>query len=407
MLQCAPLVNGVKRMTLLVFIMQIGTALSLNTKATRLELHAFSHTPDNDEKDDPINFKQMEPNDYFDDFYNKSEWEANAPNFTPQIAARLMDGTNGANNLCMRDHFVPEVMVIGGIKASTTSLCMMLRQSPALLWPESQAGKVNWTRHPAAWKEGHYFDKHIFQGGISYMIADFPLCTTKTRQVAVDGSARYASDPYVPGIIANWYGTQKSKLKFVLIMREPLDRLHSHYYHSVRDNWCYLHKGTNFSNIINQLLDYWPVADEPHPTLPPRNQFPGCSDFLDGSLYSKQIHNYFQYFRPWQFIFVPFLYNVDPGNAGRSSEQFAEFLWKKLGVNGVPGQIIHSNNHNTPTLEDDLTTSQIKSMREWFEKLTGPAVIANQVHSTEAILYQYTGDRDDTNQIAQWLRENW
>merc|ERR1712060_767061 len=100
----------------------------------------------------------MDPQDYYDDFYNKTEWEESAPTFSPQVVDSLMVGTDGSNNLCMNGHFVPEVFVMGAIKTGTTSLCTMLRRSPAMLWPIHVEDKFNWTEHPATWKEGHYFD---------------------------------------------------------------------------------------------------------------------------------------------------------------------------------------------------------------------------------------------------------
>lgn len=397
---------------LLVFFVQSATTLGLNQKKvlqSQASWHMLFGFEDIDEEEDPIEMKKMttkmDLDKYYDDFYNTTEWEESAPSF-PVDAMDSLTRTNGSNNLCMHGHFVPEVIVIGGIKASTTSLCAGLRRSPFILWPISGEDKVNSTKHFAAWKEGHYFDKHV-EDGISYMISDFKECDMAVRNVAVDGSARYSTDPYVPKVISAWYGKQASQLKFVLILREPLARLHSHYHHSVRDGWCKLHKKFNFSRIIEKILKGKAKFVRRLLWSDDISTGSGCRDFLEGSLYVNQLRNYFKYFQPSQFILVPFLFNVDPGHAGRPSKLVAETLWSRLGVSGLPGPPVHSNDHEHPKLEEDLDEGLIKSMRAWFDNVTGPRVIANLVRSTNTILYHYAGDPDDPAQISEWLGENW
>merc|ERR1712218_349947 len=120
----------------------------------------------------------------------------------------------GERNICLMNHFVPELFIIGGIKTNTTFLCTQLRGSPSIHFRKDQEKWYGKPRYPAAWKEGHFFDDHEADG-IGYMIHSFPKCRHDVREVTAEGSARYSTDLIVPRTISKWYGDMKNRLTFV------------------------------------------------------------------------------------------------------------------------------------------------------------------------------------------------
>lgn len=315
----------------------------------------------------------------------------------------LMDWTDGTGNLCLGGHFVPELLVMGAPKTGTTSLCTTLRKSPALMWP-----------HADFWKEGHYFTSQA-RNAWQMMLEDFPVCDKHVRRVAVDGSAEYSSFYGVPKRIQGWYGPAMRLIKFVLLMREPLNRLHSHYHHSHRHGWCSTHVTHSFSQIVDMILgnNYQTWLMPPHGRLKYGcsswlTMGCACNNFLEGSLYVNQLKQYLNYFTPNQFYLVPYLFNVDPGGAGRANGTVAEMIWSILGVKAADNRtIVHANHGHHPSLEEDLSQNKIAAIRNWFELVAGPRIIADFLQYSSYILYGYHGQANDKDAIEEWIRTNW
>jgi len=141
---------------------------------------------------------------------------------------------DGRRNVCLDGHFVPELLVIGSFKAGTNRLCMELRRSASMVWPRYIVGKNYTGETPTSehnnfnlgnWKEGHYFDSPA-RFGRAHMVVDFPRCDKNMRHVAIDCTSRNSGDPSVPRLISEWYGPVSRRLSFVVMVREPLERLH-------------------------------------------------------------------------------------------------------------------------------------------------------------------------------------
>lgn len=334
--------------------------------------------------------------------YNLGEWEKTVPIFKPLERFALLQHTDGNENLCMEGHFVPELLIIGGIKASTTTLCMGLRYTPSAMFPLSRAQWINDTKSPAYWKEGHFFDFHHKQG-VMYMAKNYPVCDKHVRKIAVDGSARYSVDPFVPRVIYFFYRNLSPRLKFVFLLRDPLNRLHSHYHHGKEQDWCPDFRIMSFKQIIQSVLKgnwrAWTGSTS-------NRRGEGCGDVLEASLYTHHIANYFHVFQPNQFTFIPFLYNVAPGKDGRPRESPAKIIWESMGAKGRDPPLFHANDRTHLSLTQELSASLIKAMRFWFETRTGPKLIAKQLVYSRAILYGYKG-LQNIDSIAAWIRTNW
>lgn len=321
---------------------------------------------------------------------------------------RLVQRQGGERNLCMMGHFVPELFVIGGIKTSSTLLCTQLRGSPGIQWRYGSERLYGNRQHPAAWKEGHFFDDHVKEGAV-YMAYSFPECRRDIRMVATEGSARYSADITVPMVMANWYGPLKDRPTFVLLIRDPIARLHSHYAHAVRDKWCKELEGMKFDQVVDQIL-----KDDPSlykmSRLGPEGS--GCGDFMEGSFWKKHLERWFQNFSPRQFIVVPEQYNTAPGGMGRTEPPVAEYLWNFLGIKGTQLDLTMSRasaniNPSKTTLQDELDWPRRSQLYEKYVDAWGGYSIAQILAGSGANLYGYRGSPDDVDGIANWLENNW
>lgn len=117
---------------------------------------------------------------------------------------------------------LPDFIIIGAQRGGTTSLYAYLSQHPQIA--------------PAATKEVHFFDNN-FQKGVSWYRTQFPSSIEKSiaknigKQNFITGEASpyYLFHPHVPGRVAKVV----PGIKLVVMLRNPVDRAYSHYYHEV------------------------------------------------------------------------------------------------------------------------------------------------------------------------------
>jgi hypothetical protein len=107
---------------------------------------------------------------------------------------------------------VPEFLIIGAQKAGTTSLHTYLCAHPQIAPPTA--------------KEVHYFDLRYRLGGAWYR-AHFPV--RDPSQLSGESSPYYLYHPLVPSRVAQ----DLSDCKFIVLLRNPVDRAISHYHHAV------------------------------------------------------------------------------------------------------------------------------------------------------------------------------
>ncbi len=122
-----------------------------------------------------------------------------------------------------RSRCLPDVIIIGAQKAGTSSLHYYLCQHPQLL--------------PACVKEVHFFD-----GGLDPYVdtygktqawyrAHFPLQRTKRAdQKVFEASPLYIFNPLAPKRIVELV----PRVKLIALLRNPVERAISHYYHETR-----------------------------------------------------------------------------------------------------------------------------------------------------------------------------
>ncbi len=170
--------------------------------------------------------------------------------------------------------FLPNFFIIGAAKAGTTSLYMYLRQHPDIYFPTL--------------KEPHFFDdEETYRRGLEWYTQEF---------FASAGAfpARGEATPFLhrPHVVCNRirdsFGASFSSLKFIVMLRDPVERAWSHYLHRRR-------------NYIEQESFEAALAKEDQRLKENPDAWAGY--FRDG-LYAQQIENWLQVFSKEQFVFL-------------------------------------------------------------------------------------------------------
>lgn len=118
---------------------------------------------------------------------------------------------------------LPHFIVIGAQKSGTSSLFVYLRQHPQIVRP--------------IFKEPYYFDRH-YDKGLDWYGRNFPARSTIERlndrygrpHLTFEATPTYVFEPQVPERVSRDTQTRK----FILLLRDPVDRAISAYWHMCR-----------------------------------------------------------------------------------------------------------------------------------------------------------------------------
>ena len=114
---------------------------------------------------------------------------------------------------------LPNFMCLGAAKSGTTTLFDVLRQHPDVYIP--------------AFKEPHFFDiPENYNNGIEWYEKNY--FSKADKRIIADFTPSYFFEKETPKRIFKGIG---SEIKFVVLLRNPVDRAYSHYLHSVRDDY--------------------------------------------------------------------------------------------------------------------------------------------------------------------------
>jgi len=174
---------------------------------------------------------------------------------------------------------LPNFMCLGAAKSGTTTLYDILRQHSDIYIP--------------SFKEPHFFDiPENFANGLQWYKKTY--FKKADKKIIADFTPSYFFDKNAPKRIFESLG---GKIKFLVIVRNPVDRAYSHYLHSKRD--C--HETESFDRALK--LEFKRLK-----------QYLSQSDYLSylrhsyihQGLYSKMLERYLQYFRLENFLFISF-----------------------------------------------------------------------------------------------------
>ena len=129
---------------------------------------------------------------------------------------------------------LPNFMCIGAAKCGTTSLYDILKQHTDVFIP--------------SFKEPHFFDiSTVYENGISWYEKTY-FRGVKEEKCIGDFTPTYLFDKNAPERILASLG---GGLKFIIILRNPVDRAYSHYWHSKRD----LHEHLSFEDALQKKVN--------------------------------------------------------------------------------------------------------------------------------------------------------
>lgn len=112
----------------------------------------------------------------------------------------------------------PNFFCLGASKSGTTSIYKVLNSHPEIF--------------VSNFKEPHFFDSDSnFRKGLDWYLSSF-YKNVKNEKIISDFTPTYLYNKDAPSRIKNTFG---SDLKFMIILRDPVDRAYSHYLHTKRD----------------------------------------------------------------------------------------------------------------------------------------------------------------------------
>jgi len=186
----------------------------------------------------------------------------------------------------------PGFLIIGAKRAGTTSLYRYLTEHPEI---------------GSAWrKEVHYFDRY-FDRGRDWYLAHFP----RRGKFAVVGEASpfYMVDPRVPGRV----GDTLENVRFIVLLRNPVDRAYSDYRMRVRHG----REQLSFEDAIASEDERLALSDDP--ASPIWQRF----SYVRRGLYAEQLERWFELFPRERFAVIRSedFYEA-PGDALREAQGF-------------------------------------------------------------------------------------
>lgn len=184
--------------------------------------------------------------------------------------------------------------------------------------------------------------------------------------------------------------------KLLVMLREPLERLQSDYYHSAPKGSCLGCKANG------TFADSFAFNTELFAQKPPV-----VTDWFWRSLYSRQLETFLEQFDAAQFMIVP-----NREYIGENSRAFSESLLAWLGVDAEPwSEASHENLHIArPPLNSELPLDA--PARKTFEAAIAPenARLVRTIARAQlqgALLAGYQGPRGSEEGIRSWLERNW
>ena len=175
---------------------------------------------------------------------------------------------------------LPNFMCIGAAKSGTTTLYDLLRQHPNVYTP--------------SFKEPHYFDiPSNYCNGIEWYNKTY-FNSVKQQQVIMDFTPSYL---YERKAAKRIFTTLGKDIKFLVILRNPVDRAYSHYLHSKRDEY----ETEDFLKALAKEEERINDARLKEDYLTELR-----SSYVSQGCYYTMISNYLKYFPIEQFLFIHF-----------------------------------------------------------------------------------------------------
>ena len=208
---------------------------------------------------------------------------------------------------------LPNYILLGAAKSATTSIYDILKQHQEIFAPK--------------FKEPHFFDfDENFSKGLDWYSTTY-YKNVKKEKVVFDFTPTYL---YFSNCAERIHKSFGSNIKFIVLIRNPVDRAYSHYNHSVRDGFENLEFKSALEGENSRLLKYRTdnnILSEIR-----------CS-YISQGLYFKMLSAYLKYYDLDNFLIINFDDEIIK-NSKLASNKLSDFL--SLDLTGLDFTI-HSN----------------------------------------------------------------
>ena len=137
---------------------------------------------------------------------------------------------NDTATLCSHGRVLPSLLLLGCMKCATTLLHkIIVKACPRTVTQGQRLKKESWFR----FKEKHYFDRNeTIEEGVRFYVQHYPRCPDESRAVVgLDSTQAYLKTPWAAPRAATTYGADAGRIRFIVVLREPVARLLSNYHH--------------------------------------------------------------------------------------------------------------------------------------------------------------------------------
>jgi hypothetical protein len=184
-----------------------------------------------------------------------------------------------------RFHTLPDFYILGGQKCGTTSLFLYLSKHPDVLSPTA--------------KDIRFFDKYFFKGKNWYSVY-FPTIFNKfVKKSTLTGEAteRYLDHPHAPTRLKS----VTPNAKFIILLRNPVDRAYSHYTMIVKHG----QEKLSFKDAIkNEKEKFFPIYQKMLQDSNYYNDLYFRHGYLHRGIYVDKIKQWFKIFPKEQFLII-------------------------------------------------------------------------------------------------------
>eukprot|EP00929_Paragymnodinium_shiwhaense_P035158 TRINITY_DN19022_c0_g1_i1.p1 TRINITY_DN19022_c0_g1~~TRINITY_DN19022_c0_g1_i1.p1 ORF type:complete len:471 (-),score=57.68 TRINITY_DN19022_c0_g1_i1:183-1595(-) len=352
----------------------------------------------------------------------------------PEVVATSSTGVTpaGSANLCIDGYLVPELMILGAAKSGTTTLADALKEHRRVFWP---LGPDQWSgkfpkyfqnRWNGKMKELNYFNSsRQYSAGKQWWLEHYPPCPSDGRKgVSIDGSVHYLEnqDFLVPKRMAETYGPHSSRIKFVVLLREPVSRAWSLFCFYRAKGFDQLQK-TTAQKYFGRVFEAGAEGDD---------------YFLNSGNYAAQFAGWFDNFSPSQFTISPWLYYIKPEKmlptqaaSTRAMKNLVETTLLSVGLDiphsfvlkhwHVDKKNVNSKKEKRKGMKMDLALDpelQVK-FRTYVHDEGSVVDVARVLASAAALrgreggsgsgptLFAYGGNASNVTAISEWLETGW
>ncbi len=135
----------------------------------------------------------------------------------------------------MPDEKLPNFFILGAPKCGTTAVAKVISTHPDIFVPPE--------------KEVRYFsDDSLYQQGTAYLAERFSAAAA--ANIRCDASPQYIYNKKVMDRMIDLYGEELADLRFMVMLRDPVDRAYSAYWMAVRYGW----EERSFDEAVEQNL---------------------------------------------------------------------------------------------------------------------------------------------------------